>query len=81
MIEVYKNQLVSNKHYYYLNIGTIITSIVSLCYFTFWNLRLDNFFPEEGKTILTITNAVGFIVGVLFYLAEFYKSKLWMESR
>ena len=81
MIEVYKNQLVSNKHYYYLNIGTIITSIVSLCYFTFWNLRLDNFFPAEGKKVLMITNAVGFIVGVLFYLAEFYKSKLWMENR
>lgn len=81
MVEVYKNQLVSKTHYYYLNIGTIVTSVISLCYFTFWNLRLNDFFPTDGKIILMIINAIGFILGLLFYLTEFYKSKLWMESR
>lgn len=81
MIEVYKSQLVSTKHYYYLNIGTIVISVVNVCFFTFWNLRLTELFTFRGTLILNITNSLAFIVGILFYIIEFYKSKLWVKNQ
>jgi hypothetical protein len=81
LIEIYRNQLVSKKHYYYLNIGTVIISIVSVCFFTFWNLRLTDLFSKEGKMLLNYVNASAFIIGTAFYIVEYYKSKLWMENQ
>jgi hypothetical protein len=81
LIEIYKNQLVSKEHYYYLNIGIVFSSIVSICYFTFWNLRLTDAFSKEGKMVLMIVNSSAFIIGLLFYFVEFYKSKLWKASK
>lgn len=80
LIEIYKNQLVSKKHYYYLNIGTVIISTISLCLFTFWNLTMDGFFSREGHMILAYVNAIAFIVGTFFYIIEYYKSKLWKAN-
>jgi hypothetical protein len=81
LIEIYKNQLVSKEHFYYINIGIVFSSIVSICYFTFWNLRLTEAFSKEGKLILNTVNAAAFAFGLLFYFVEFYKSKLWKVSK
>lgn len=80
LVEIYKNQLVSKEHFYYLNIGTLIISIVSVCYFTFWNLRLTDTFTKEGRIILMIANTAAFMTGLIFYFIEYYKSKLWKAS-
>ncbi|NBG67336.1 hypothetical protein [Acidiluteibacter ferrifornacis] len=80
IVEIYKNQLVSKAHYYYLNIGSVLISIVSVCYFTFWNLRLTDIFTKEAHVILNTVNAAAYAIGLLFYFVEFYKSKLWKVS-
>ncbi len=81
IIEIYKSQLVSKKHHYYLNIGTVIISIVSVSFFTFWNLRNSGLFDMNVRVVLYITNAVGFVFGLLFYLVEIFKLGVWKENR
>jgi hypothetical protein len=80
IIEIYKSQLVSTSHYYYLNIGTVFISIVSVCFFTFWNLRTSEIFDFSSALTLAIVNATGFIIGLMFYFIEFYKINVWKEN-
>ncbi len=75
--EIYQYYFSNENHYFYINLGFIITSIVNLSIFTFGNILMDMRAEKEHFKILWIVNAAIFIISLFLYLYELYKIRQW----
>lgn len=75
--EIYQYYFGAVKHYFYINLGFIITSIINLSIFTFGNILMEMRAEKENFKILWIVNTSVFIVSLFLYMYELYKFRRW----
>lgn len=76
--EIYLYQFGEETHYYFINIGLLISAAVNLVIFTFGN-KLSDFSPEV-QSGLWVFNAIVFIITLSLFAYELILVTKWKKS-
>ncbi len=77
--EIYWYQFGNESHYYFINIGLLLTSVVSSAIFTFGNVLST--FSKETTTSLYVFNGLVFCISLLLIMYELHKIKRWEKNQ
>lgn len=77
--EIYWYQFGDENHYYFINIGLLLTSVVSSAIFTFGNVLST--FSKETTTSLYVFNGLVFCISLVLIMYELLKIKRWEQNQ
>ncbi|MBL4708698.1 MAG: hypothetical protein JKY48_09705 [Flavobacteriales bacterium] len=77
--EIYQYQFGEKNHYYFINIGLLLSAAVNLVIFTFGN-KLSDFSVEVQKG-LWLFNATVFIITLMLFMYELLLVTKWKKNR